>query len=409
MSERVLFRLGLVIASVAVLKGEVGTLSDIQASLVMEKQQYLIGEPIMLIFRMRNTGPAAILLSDSDPYGQCSAYHLVIDPKQSNREPASGPPCAPLFRIEVFECLSGGLNLVPGRDEEQRILLNRFRSFSEPGTYTIKATRRLSLVQDWGKPNQSTVEVSRTFTVTVTAPRFSADLQAAFEPYLEDLRTGSYRRRHEAAIAIALLPLPFLEPSLLEMLSSLDSRTEAIGGLRRLNTRTARDALFDLVRNGDGLTSDQEYALTALGEMKDGTYGPLLLAVREHSHQQKRKTQLLLAAARLDPTTAMPVIRALLESSQETDRAAAINALAATERPEVLPRLLQGLTDPSLRVREAAANSLVSLTRRSPTQDGLAWSGADPATDVDFWSSWLRTNPASPIHPIRECPQMAEQ
>ncbi len=104
----------------------------------------------------------------------------------------------------------------------------------------------------------------------------------------------------------------------------------------------------------------------------------------------------------------MPVVQALFNSSQEADRESAINALAAIERPDALPRLVRALIDPSYRVREAAAHALISLTRRSPTQDGLSWPGDDPAYAADYWSSWLRTNPVSPIHLIRECPQAAE-
>lgn len=193
------------------------------------------------------------------------------------------------------------------------------------------------------------------------------------------------------------------------MLATSDFRIEAIRGLSRLNTKAARNALFHFVRDTEGLTFDQEYALTALGQMNDPTYAPALLAVREHSHDQHRKAKLLWAAARLDRAKAMPIVQELLNPSQETDRESAINALAATERPEVLPRLIQGLNDQSYQVREAAAHALISLTRRSPTQDGLSWPGDDPANAADYWSSWLRTNPVSPIHPIRECPQAAER
>ncbi len=407
--EPIFFWLVPLIASVAFVKGGTEVLPGIQASLVMEKQQYLIGEPIMLMFRVRDTGTAPISLPDSDPYGRCSGYQIAIDPKEPSREPESGPPCAPLFTIEEFHCLTGGLNLVPGRDVEQRILLNRFQSFTQPGTYTITATKHLSDFKSWGKQNQPTGQVSGTFTINIIAPHSSDDLKAAFSPYVEDLRTSSYERRHEAAIAIATLPAPFLEPSLLQMLSIPDLQADAIRGLQRLNTKGARTALFDFIRKDDSFTTNQQLALQALGEMNDAAYGPPLLALWRDNRNTERKAKLLVTAARLDPTIAMPIIQSFLQSSKEKDREEGANALAATERPEVLTLLVQGLTDSSLRVRQAAAHALVSLTRKTPSKDGLTWSGADPATDADYWSSWLRNNPALPIHPIRECPQMLPQ
>ena len=150
---------------------------------------------------------------------------------------------------------------------------------------------------------------------------------------------------------------------------------------------------------------EQRDALNALGEMKDASYAPALFTLREHSRDRERKAQLFRAAARLDPARAMPVAEELLKSSQEEDRTSAIDALAATEQPEALPRLVHALHDPAFRVRSAAAYALVALTRTSPSPFGFMWTGQDPASEFDFWSSWLRTHPDLPIHLTRECPQ----
>ena len=115
------------------------------------------------------------------------------------------------------------------------------------------------------------------------------------------------------------------------------------------------------------------------------------------------KANLLVAAARLDPTNTLPIIQPLLKSSNEKEREKGVIALAVTEQPAALPILVRALSDSSLRVRSAAAQGLVSLTRETPSKGGLFWSGTDPATDAPFWSAWLRANPQLPIHPIREC------
>src|SRR6266568_1068205 len=62
------------IASVAVAQETDRPLPNIEASLVMEKQQFLLGEPIMMIFIARYTGANRVSLYESDAYGQCSPY-----------------------------------------------------------------------------------------------------------------------------------------------------------------------------------------------------------------------------------------------------------------------------------------------------------------------------------------------
>ncbi len=269
--------------------------------------------------------------------------------------------------------------------------------------------RHLSYSNNWGKQDQRTGEVSGTFTFTVVATSSPEDLNALFAPYVADLRANSYERRREAATTIGTLPTPLLEPYLVQMLWMPDLQSDAIRGLRQLNSESARKVLLDFVRQDDSFTFNQQLAMEALGEMGDAAYGVALLTLSKNSKHKGRQAKLLVTAARLDPTMTMPIIHRLLESSMEDEREEGVNALAAIERSEVLPILVQKLTDPSSSVRQAAARALVSLTRKTPSNDGLFWSGADPATDAGYWAAWLRSIPASPIRPIRECPQTARQ
>jgi hypothetical protein len=391
------------IACVAVAQETERTLPNIEALLVMEKQQFLLGEPITMIFIARYTGAGSVSLSESDAYGQCSPYHIAVDPEASRHEPKSGPPCAPLFRIRSSSCLSGALNLIPGGEVKQQILLNRLHDFTHPGTYVVQATRHLSYSANWGKMNQPTGQASATFTFTIVAPHTPEDIKDSFSLYLADLFTSSYLSRQEAASVIASLSAPFLEPYLLQMLSTPDLKRQAIKGLYRLNTEKGRKAIFDLIKKDDSFALDQQLALQALQDMRDASYGPQFLALMNSSSNIDEKAKLLVAAARLDPTNTLPIIQPLLKSSNEKDREKGVTALAATEQPTALPILVRALSDSSLPVRSAAAQGLVSLTRETPSKDGLFWSGTDPATDAPFWSAWLRANPQLPIHPIHEC------
>ena len=407
MLKRKLICLLSLVASTAVAKETARSLPNIEASLVVEKQQYFVGEPIMLTFIAHYNGATPTSLVDSDPYGQCSPYQIAVNPESSRREPESGPPCAPFFSLINASCLTGGLNFVPGSEVKQRILLNRLHDFTHPGTYVVKATRHMSYFENWGQRDQPTGQALATFTFTIVVPHSPDDIKDSFSPYLEDLLTDSYQRQREAAVVIGSLSAPFLEPYLLWMLSTPNLEDQAITGLRRLNTEKGREAIFGLLKRDDSFGPYQQLAVEALQDMGDAGYAPRLLTLRNKSGNIDKKTELLTAAARLDPKSTLSVIRPLLESSNEHDREDGVKALEATEQPEALPLLVPALSDSSLQVRSIAARALVFLTRQTPSKDGLSWSGEDPITDAPFWWAWLQANPQLPIHLMRECPEMA--
>jgi HEAT repeat protein len=399
------------LACVAAAQGNAQSLPEVQATLAIEKQQYFVGEPIELIFAARYTGAASrVDLSESDPYGRCGAYHLEVVPDEpERRQPSSGPACAPFFEIQEFDCFSGGMALVKGVETKHTVLLNALHDFSTPGTYTVKVTRHLSYWANFGKHTQPTGQVSASFMFSVVAPPSADSIRDSFSPYLIDLASPNYERRQHAGVVLSTLAAPFLEPYLVQMLSTPDLKRPAIVGLRRLNSDKARKAIFDSLNREGSLSVDDEFALDALAELGDPSYGPQLLRLMKRSKDVSGDAKLLAAAARLDAKTAMTVIQPLLASPNERERTGAVNALAATERGEALPVLVRMLNDASFEVRCAAAHGLVSITRESPSRDGMFWSGEDPAADRTYWSAWLKENPDLPIHPLRECPQLAQR
>jgi len=395
------------IAAVFAGQGIAKSLPDIEASLALEKQQYVLGEPIMLVFKARYHGRAGrVELSNSDPYGQCPDYRISVFPEASSREPQSGPSCEPLFRIHQFNCMFGSLNLIRGAEIEQRILLNRLHDFTQPGVYVVQASRHLSYFANLCKKNQPTGEAAATFTFAITAPHSPDEIQRSFSLYVTDLSSASYQRRQEAETVISSLPAPFLEADLLRMLATPYSRYLAIRGLQQLNTGRTRAALFELLKSGDSFSTDQELAIQALRSMGDASYGPQLLELMTGKNTQGR-AKLLAAAARLDPTHTWPLIQPFLDAPDYETRKSGVTALAATEQSQALPILVRMLSDSSFQVRAAAAEGLIDLTRQSPSNDGRFWPGSDPASAAPYWSAWLQSNPELPVHLVRECPQAA--
>jgi len=398
----------ILVTSVANAQEDAKPLPDIEASLAMEKQQYLAGEPIMLIFKARYTGDAILVdLSESDPYGPCSHFQISVLPDAKSREPKSGPPCEALVWPMFVSCLTGGIGLPPGEEVQRHIVLNHFHDFTQPGFYTVKAKRYLSCARNWGKQNQPTGWVAGTFTFTVVAPNSPDDVRESFAPYVAALSSGSFWQKQEAAEAISSVAAPFLEPYLLQMLSIPTFEYTAIQGLRRLNSATGRVALFELLTRDQSFRAKQEFALRALRDSGDASYGPKLLGLMDTRKDEHERAELLEVAARLDPKSVDAIVRQLLKSPQAANRESGATALAATEQPTALPILVSMLGDPSPEVRRTAAQGLVSLTRARPPS-ALENSMAPTLADVRFWTAWLRANPQLPIHLRRECPQATE-
>lgn len=399
----------LLLSSVALGEEATKPLPGLETSMRLGKQQYLVGEPIVLTFIARYKGSAAnASLTEPDPYGQCGSYHLVVVPVAPKLERQSGPPCAPLFHEFNISCMFGGIGLAAGAEVQERILLNRLHDFTQPGAYAVSVTRPLSYFESWNKSHKANRPVGRasaTFAFTIVAPRSPDDLKNSFSPFLTDLSSGSYKQKVEAASVISNLAAPFLEPYLLQMISTPQLRAQAIAGLLRLNTEEGRAAIFNFVSQDHASSEDQKLAIAALGEMGDASYGPRLLTLIEATDDKHRNHKLLVSAARLNPSAADVVIQQLLRSPSEADRENGVRALAATERPQALPVLVHMLGDSSYQVRSAAATGLVSLTRQTPSESGFFWTGSDPAADAPFWEDWLKANPQLPIHLLRDCPE----
>ena len=403
MAKSMRVRLLFLVTGMASMGTAAGPLRDVHASLAMEKQQYLVGEPLTLTFTARNTGRRPrIELSESDPYGQCGAYRISVTPDEPKLEPKTGPPCAPLFQIQDIQCLIGPLTVMKGVEATQRILLNRPHDFARPGTYTVKVIRYLSYSRTSARKPSPASEITASFTFTLALPSSPDDIKQSFTAYRTELSSATYMRRREAAIIIASLPSPFLEPDLLRMLSTPGLTSEAIRGLGKLNTAHARQALYNLLEQNSSST-ESLLALEALQNMGDASYAPRFVSLMSQNQKLEEKGRLLVAAAHLDADGTKSFVQSFLDSPDPEMRQSGAKALAATEQSTAIPTLVFLLSDTSLRVRSSAAQGLVSLTRLTPFNDGLFWHGEDPGTAAPYWAAWMRDNPQLPVHPIREC------
>lgn len=133
-------------------EGTAPSVSNLNASLVIEKQQCLVGQPVTMIFgRQLSRARCGFTLSTSDLYGPWGCYQVAISPEPKRNQPEALPPSQPFFpALERWNAFMADFDLIPGREARKRIPLNRFFDFDQPGSQVIKATTYLSFSNRWG-------------------------------------------------------------------------------------------------------------------------------------------------------------------------------------------------------------------------------------------------------------------
>src|SRR5271169_4668534 len=127
------------------------SLSRAQVSYVaqfkIEKQKYIVGEPIFCTFVIQNTGSQTFSFRYRSP-DRVQTRGLEGEPQfrvtGASQRPLPDPaphPCGG----EKGSVVYGSVRLAPGKIHSERWLLNQWARFSKPGHYDAKAERRLPL------------------------------------------------------------------------------------------------------------------------------------------------------------------------------------------------------------------------------------------------------------------------
>src|SRR5512143_2288879 len=160
----------------------------------LEKEKYLLGEPVFCNFVLHNTGTQTVTFTYRFPT-RAANRDLPQEPKFRIKDAAgrtltdpAPQPCGGAKGTVVY----GSVTLPPGGTHTERWLLNQWGRITRPGKYTVRAERRLPL----SSVDPSTNEVSKKPAAFATAlnnlklevvPSTAAERDAAFEPYLKTL------------------------------------------------------------------------------------------------------------------------------------------------------------------------------------------------------------------------------
>jgi hypothetical protein len=164
-----------VIATLSVLGCCVASAAGIEVQSGLDKEHHLAGEPVYLITRFTNKGPAVERLDLLVPY--CD--EPTLEPTSLRR---SMPPLCPDFGQGPVNCKGIVRDLQPGETHIEKYLLNDRFDLNQPGTYTLTVSgRTLILVLDRSSEQ---------------------DLRAVYDPYFAALDSPNADRA-EAIRALA--------------------------------------------------------------------------------------------------------------------------------------------------------------------------------------------------------------
>ncbi len=375
----------------------------------LEKPSYLLGEPVFCRFEIRNTGttvfnfryrsPTRILTIDNTQEPSFTVTNL-----SGRRLPDPGPrPCGNPQGTAVY----GSVTLPPGKVHSERWLLNQWAQFTAPGSYNVRAQRRLALYPldpQTGNPQEKPAAFALVIDdlIVQVDPSAPAQVEAAFRPFLESIRDPHDSDPAEAVTVVTSMPQPFFLDQLTAMLTPGKpdhwDRREVVNGLARLNTPASWREILKLFRSGsapagsNGKDEAEEalrsYALLVLAEKGDSAFLPTILATLARSPEPLRGDILRALGFFHDPKAFQPLYDNL-HSPRVTDRMDAILGLKNLGTKDVIPALLAALNDPDPPVDQVANFALQGLTdHRVPVSPNP--SPNDLKRIADDWHAWWR-------------------
>jgi hypothetical protein len=344
---------------------------DLEGRFALDKQTFLVDEPIFLNLEMVNRTGCTLILVRGDTSRDCCGF--TFDLLQSPK--ADSPDCFVPF-INCGRCGHALENLDPSQKIGERLLLNERIDISEPGRYRVHAQRTLGYgrteEEAWRSSHAVALGDSAEFEFEVVPTDEPDRLRKAYQPLLTDLNSKDQAKRLAAAQVIGQIAPRALEREILALAAAKDSHSQifVIDALRKLNTPATKAALFELASHGPEWI--QSGAILNLGRTDDESFLSFLLAHAESEGSTGLQRSFLTAAAELGHAKTLPLLLSLIESSRLEERKNALLALPDAAGKESIPVLIRLLLDPDKDIRRLAELDLERLTHRTLAKTGSA-------------------------------------
>ncbi len=384
----------------------------------LEKRVYLVGEPVLCDFIIRNTGTEAFAFPYRTPTRAlnpmlASEPRFLLTDAHGHRLPEALPhPCGGAKGRAVY----GSVTLPPGQTSVEPWVLNQWGTIASPGLYRVHAERHLPLYAVKAHPGTlsgppigyALAVENLSFKVEPGTPE---QLRAAYRPLINELQNPRNPRFSEAVVAVTAVPHSFLEPQLRRLLSGEFARypwvpEQALNGLARLGTPSAWQTILNVALGHIAASGPKNetlalrsYAILLLAEKGDAGFVPPLISLL-HTAPEPLQQNILPALGFFHDPRANEALFQRLRSPIAADRANAILGLKNLNSRNVIPALLAMLKDPDEEVRTVANFALQSLTGQGFALPPLA-SPSQLARAIARWNKWWQDNNES----FRPAPQ----
>ncbi len=369
----------------------IGAAAQLDGSFSLSKRSYLAGEPVFLLFTVKNVGREPLMIATADPLSFCSGYQFNLKGARDREANGCGPAGA------GGSCVSGDVILEPGNKRTDRILLNARYDLRQPGSYPLNVTYRLN----YGPVDEDTAtlllsRIHQDFQdqlEVVIEPSQPDDLKPEFTQYARDLTSTDAHTKLEAAKIIAYLAPRFMEPTILKMLGTLALQYYGVEGLRNLGTPSAHQALRKFVKKTTptNVVGSYQAAIRYLGEIGDpGDISLLLNVARANAPNSSSRDLAIGSAGKAGGAAAVPALVAELKDPSIDTQQDAVRALYLTGSRAAVPVLISLLPSRKWRVSGTAEYGLEALTHRSGASTKLM-KPLPPDTYLK-WVRWWKTD-----------------
>jgi hypothetical protein len=358
-----------------------------------EKQQYLAGEPIIVVFEIVNKGPRAIEIAESN----CPSLHQF---EVDNAPPRKTIELYGCGRKPIFlDCMVGSREIPAGGRSRKRVLLEGEFKLDSPGKYHVRTMFEQPVHSKGNNELVADLKVASEFDVHLGAPH-RGELEAAYKPFLHDLDSRDIMVKSFAASAVNQNPPSFAEGAVLKLANDPVLSTESIRGLMRLATPEARAKLFEMA-SATSSETDGQPAIQALGEIGNPQdCKPILAIASEKKNYTQAEAYIL--AGRICKEDAIPTLSGLVATNDSQLLMGIALGLANTSSRLAVPPLISLLQNPDHNSRQAAADGLDTLTRRT-SNHGIEDEDSAKQSYIE-WSDWwsVHSNTA-PIYSSDKC------
>jgi hypothetical protein len=358
-----------------------------------EKSQYLVGEPIVIVFEIVNKSPSAIEIAESG----CPDFHEFEVDNASPKRTIALYGCG---RKPInIDCLVGSVETPAGGKYRKRVLLEGDFNLSSPGNYHIRAKREQPVHGEENDGLIANLKVASEFDVHLRVPN-QGELEIAYQPFFLDLRNRDIIVQSFAASAVTQAPPLFAEGAILALANDPEIQTASIEGLKRLATPTSRSKLLEMASK-----TSPEYvrqpAIQAFGEIGNPQDCQAMLAIAS-VNKNYTQAEAYIIAGRICKEIAIPALNRLVTTNNSQLLLGIAGGFANTSSRLAVSPLISLLQNSDRSAREAAVDGLAALTRRR-SKYGVEDEDSAKQSYIE-WSGWRSANSSTaPIYNSDQC------